>query len=59
MSSKNTKCLWCKENHGFKEEEGKLDSKWGYTAHRVKLFICNKCGFVHQFGLGRTIFDFD
>ncbi len=52
-------CLWCGQNAGFKEEEGKLDSKWGMTAHRVKLYICNNCGFVHQFGLGRTIFDFD
>ncbi len=52
-------CLWCGENKGFIQEEGKIDSKWGFTAHRVKLYICKNCGFVHTFGLGRTVFDFD
>lgn len=52
-------CLWCKQSTSFQEEEGKLDSKWGVTAHKVKLFICNNCGYAHLFGLGRTIWDFD
>ena len=52
-------CLWCHQRAGFKVEEGKLDSKFGFTAHRVKMYICNNCGYVHSFGLGRTIFDFD
>jgi hypothetical protein len=57
--AEGTNCLWCRQTAGFKEEEGKLDSKWGVTAHKFKLFICNNCGYTHLFGLGRTIFDFD
>jgi ribosomal protein L40E len=54
-----TACLWCKESNGFKEEEGKMDSKWGVTAHKMKIYTCKNCGYAHLFGLGRTIFDFD
>jgi hypothetical protein len=43
----------------FKKEEGKMDSKWGFTAHKVTLMICNNCQFIMQFSKGRTIFDFD
>lgn len=53
------KCLWCGQSAGFKLEEGKMDSKWGFTAHKFKMYICNNCGYTHLFGLGRTIFDFD
>ena len=52
-------CLWCKSTAGFNVEEGRLDSKWGMTSHKVKMFICRSCGFVHTFGQGRSIFDFD
>ena len=58
-SQPSNPCLWCHQNQGFTEEEGKLDSKWGMTAHKVKMFICNNCGYVHLFGLGRSIWDFD
>ena len=27
----------------FRKEEGKIDSKWGFTAHKVLIFICNEC----------------
>jgi hypothetical protein len=43
----------------FKVEEGKLDSKWGFTAHKVKIVICENCGYVMMFYKGRTIWDFD
>lgn len=59
QGQKPNSCLWCKQSNGFDEEEGKLDSKWGVTAHKVKLFICRGCGYVHLFGLGRSIWDFD
>ncbi|WP_168194734.1 hypothetical protein [Thermococcus aciditolerans] len=33
----------------FKVEEGKIDSKWGFTAHKVKIVICRNCGYVMMF----------
>lgn len=46
-------------NGTFQQEEGKLDSKWGMTAHRVTLLICERCRFVLTFYDNNTIFDFD
>jgi len=43
----------------FKKEEGKMDSKWGFTAHKVTLMICQNCQYIMQFSRGRTIWDFD
>ena len=43
----------------FRAEEGKLDSKWGFTAHKVRIAICENCGYVMMFYKGRTIWDFD
>lgn len=52
-------CTWCKHQAGYSEEEGKFDSKWGATVHRVKIFICKHCGYSHLFSLGKSIWDFD
>jgi hypothetical protein len=46
-------------NRTFQREEGKVDSKWGMTAHRVTLLICEQCRFVLTFYDGNSIFDFD
>jgi uncharacterized protein len=46
-------------NRTFRQEEGKLDSRWGLTAHRVLLLVCDRCQFVLTFYEGNTIFDFD
>jgi uncharacterized protein len=46
-------------NRTFRQEEGKMDSQWGFTAHRVLLLICERCQFVLTFYEGNTIFDFD
>jgi uncharacterized protein len=46
-------------NTTFQREEGKVDSKWGVTAHRVLLLICDRCRFVLTFYEGNSIFDFD
>lgn len=46
-------------NDTFQQEEGKVDSKWGMTAHRVRLLICDRCQFVLTFYEGNSIFDFD
>ena len=41
------------------QEEGKLDSAWGLTAHRVRMLICERCQYVLTFYEGNTIWDFD
>jgi uncharacterized protein len=51
-------CPLCK-SADFKKEEGKMDTKWGFFAHKVILMICNKCNFILQFSKGKTIWDFD
>ncbi|MEK6920197.1 MAG: hypothetical protein AABX62_04045 [Thermoproteota archaeon] len=43
----------------FSREEGKMDSKWGFTAHKIVLMVCNQCAFVMSFSKGRTFWDFD
>jgi uncharacterized protein len=46
-------------NGTFRREEGKFDSAWGMTAHRVEMLICLRCSYVLTFYEGNTIFDFD
>jgi len=36
-----------------------MDSKWGFTAHKIVLMVCNQCAFVMSFSKGRTFWDFD
>ena len=43
----------------WQQEEGKLDSAWGLTAHRMILLVCVACSNVLFFYGGNTIFDFD
>jgi uncharacterized protein len=43
----------------FAKEEGRLDSKWGFTSHKMILLICERCQFVLHFYDGHSIFDFD
>ncbi len=43
----------------FEREEGRIDSRWGMTSHKLVLMICVQCGLVLQFSAGRGIFDFD
>ncbi len=43
----------------FRQEEGRLDSKWGLTSHMIILLICEKCQFILQFYDGNSIWDFD
>jgi hypothetical protein len=56
--NKKLECPLC-QNTDFEKQEGKMDSKWGLTAHKVILMICKKCRFILSFSKGRTIFDFD
>ena len=57
----NLRCIHCGNSgiHNFKQDEGKLDSKWGMTAFKVIILTCNACGHIELFNKGRTIFDFD
>jgi uncharacterized protein len=43
----------------FDREQGRLDSRWGITSHKLVLMICQRCGLVLSFSAGRGIFDFD
>jgi uncharacterized protein len=43
----------------FDKQEGRLDSKWGFTSHKMVLLICKQCQFVLHFYDGHSIFDFD
>jgi predicted nucleic-acid-binding Zn-ribbon protein len=43
----------------FQKEEGRLDSKWGMTNHKLILLICQQCRLVMSFYDKRSIWDFD
>jgi hypothetical protein len=43
----------------FDRQQGRMDSRWGITSHKLVLQICQQCGLVLQFSAGRGIFDFD
>ncbi|UCE97092.1 MAG: hypothetical protein JSV51_07735 [Candidatus Bathyarchaeota archaeon] len=51
-------CPLC-QNTNFERQEGKMDSKWGFTAHKITLMICRNCRFIMSFSKGRSIWDFD
>jgi len=52
------KCPLC-DGTEFDRQEGRMDSRWGITSHKLVLQICRRCGFVLQFSAGRGIWDFD
>lgn len=43
----------------FEREQGRIDSRWGFTSHKIVMMVCRTCGLVLQFSAGRGIFDFD
>jgi hypothetical protein len=43
----------------FDREQGRIDSRWGFTSHKIVMMVCRTCGLVLQFSAGRGIFDFD
>jgi predicted nucleic-acid-binding Zn-ribbon protein len=43
----------------FQQEEGWLDSRWGFTTHRITLLICQRCQYILQFYDKHSIWDFD
>ncbi len=58
QSGSRPQCPLC-GNAEFQREEGKIDSKWGATAHKVIILICLRCSHILLFSGGRTIWDFD
>jgi hypothetical protein len=52
------KCPLC-GGTAFDRQQGRMDSRWGITSHKLVLQICQRCGLVLQFSAGRGIFDFD
>jgi len=47
-------CLFCGHDQ-FTEEVGKLDTRWGMEAHKVRMLICNRCAFTMHFSMGRGV----
>jgi len=43
----------------FDRQHGRVDSRWGFTSHRMTLMICRRCRYVLHFYDTRSIFDFD
>lgn len=43
----------------FRQEEGRLDSLWGLTSHKLLLLVCERCRFVMHFYRENSIWDFD
>ena len=55
---KHLECPLC-QGREFDRQQGRMDSRWGITSHKLVLQICRRCGLVLQFSAGRGIFDFD
>ncbi|MBV1853944.1 hypothetical protein [Catellatospora tritici] len=61
MTTANRPTLACPLCHAtsFTQHEGRLDSKWGFTSHKMTLLICDSCRYVLHFYDRNSIFDFD
>jgi hypothetical protein len=57
-AKKRLACPLC-DGVDFDRQQGRMDSRWGLTSHKLVLMICKRCGLVLQFSAGRGIFDFD
>ena len=42
------KCPLCAGTE-FDQQQGRMDSRWGITSHKLVLQICRQCGLVLQF----------
>jgi hypothetical protein len=47
-------CLFC-GGISFQEEIAKTPTRWGIEAHKSRLLICNSCGFMMHFTMGRGV----
>jgi len=55
----NKVCSWCNTASGYRKEQQRSDSKWGFTTHVSTILVCNNCSYMHQFYSGRSLLDFD
>ena len=57
----STPQLACPLCHGteFDQQQGRMDSRWGFTSHRMTMMICRRCRHILQFYDRHSIFDFD
>ncbi len=51
-------CPLCKGDR-FDEEEGRMDSKWGFTSHKMQILICSQYRFTMLFSEGRSFWNPD
>jgi predicted nucleic-acid-binding Zn-ribbon protein len=51
-------CPLCRGTE-FDQQQGRMDSRWGITSHRLTLLICRRCRYILQFYDKHSIFDFD
>jgi RNA polymerase subunit RPABC4/transcription elongation factor Spt4 len=58
MTTPQLACPLC-QSTDFQQEEGRLDSKWGLTSHKMTLLICTNCRYILHFYDRNSIFDFD
>lgn len=56
--SRTLRCPLC-DNDAFEDQEGRMDSRWGFTSHKLVLKVCTRCRLVLTFSAGNSIFDFD
>lgn len=48
-------CTQC-GNIRFERQVEKTESRWGFTQHKMTLFVCTHCQHVEQFYASRVIF---
>jgi len=46
-------------NGQFDREESRQESRWGFTSHRMTLFVCTQCTYVLHFYDAHSFFDVD
>lgn len=61
MTDLNAPRLACPLCHGteFDQQQGRMDSRWGITSHRMTMMICRRCRYILSFYDRHSIFDFD
>jgi predicted nucleic-acid-binding Zn-ribbon protein len=56
MTAPQLACPLCRCTQ-FQREEGRLESRWGMTRHRMVLLICQQCRYVLHFYDRHSVFD--
>jgi hypothetical protein len=51
-------CPLCRGT-GFRREESRVESRWGFSSHRMTLMVCDRCRYVLHFYDKHSIFAID